>query len=584
MTNTNDGQPTLLSKAMAYQHAGDLVNAEIYFNQATEEPSLAADAHSNLGMLHVMKGDPQKAINHWSQALQIDANHLESLTNLGYSISQLGNYPKALEYLEAAYIIAPKRSDIALQIGQLRFETGDTQAAIDILEQLIRSEADNQNAYMMLAQIKASQQDFIGAEKHLTDLIDKQPKLPEPWINLAHLSEANGDINKAKELYVKAVELMPFHFLANLEYGRFLSNNGQNEKGLEFLNKAAQIQPNDWSLFVHIGNAKQELGDFEGAIIALRKAIELNPNDVGTKQNLSRILSRFVPPWHLKMLADHERNEAFDQAIRKAVTKESTVLDIGTGSGILSMMAARQGAKFVYTCEQSKYIADAAKQNIKKNGYQDKIKVFESKSTQLKQADFSDSPDIIVAEIFDAGLLGEHAIPSFRHALNHLTKPNCKIIPQSAVVKGRLIHTEKLASVNPINSISGLDLSAFDQFRVPDEYTMQHLSEISHNFCSDEFQILDVNFTKLWDPLALNQYKRYEVQVPVTSNSPIHGVAFWFDLHLDNEIILSGEPARTDNHWGQALAFFPNPLRLKQDDPFKLAICHTDTKIWFEPA
>src|SRR3569623_1665571 len=53
------------------------------------------------------------------------------------------------------------------------------------------------------------------------------------------------------------------------------------------------------------------------------------------------ILSHHVPQWHGPMLADTERNSAFEQAIARALPAGGTLLDIGAGSGLLSLLAAR---------------------------------------------------------------------------------------------------------------------------------------------------------------------------------------------------------------------------------------------------
>jgi len=571
----------LIAKAKDLQLKGDQQTAEIYLKQALEHEDSQLVAHETLGALYMNKGDVYQAVSHWEKALAIDDSNFESLCNLGYMLAQMQRTTEALSYLEKANALQPQRDDVAMQMAQIQCSLGQFENAESLLKSFIDKRTDNENVHLLMAQAKAMQSDIEGAEQSLLNLLKIKPNLPEALINLGQLAEGIGDMTKAAGHYEQAVTKVPYHFQAKLEYGRFLSNLGKLEEGLEHLISAAKIQPGDWGIHVHLGNLYQEMGEFDKAIKSYKKSLSINPNDLGVRQNLSRVLSRFVPPWHLKMLADHERNEAFVQAINKAVKEDSVVLDIGTGSGILSMMAARAGAKKVYTCEQSTYIADAAKENIKKNGYKSQIKLYAKKSTSLGDNELAEKPNIIVAEIFDAGLLGEHAVPSFRHALSQLCEPNTQVIPKSANVKGKLIHAERSASVNPMGNISGLDLSAFDQFRIPDEYVTQNLSEITHEFCSDEFDLMSVDFTKPWEPFAPGQYKWYELKVAVKSDKPVHGVAFWFNLQLDDEIELSSAPGRLDNHWGQALAFFQAPLNAKPGNTIKLPVCFHDIKIWF---
>lgn len=63
---------------------------------------------------------------------------------------------------------------------------------------------------------------------------------------------------------------------------------------------------------------------------------------------------------YVDMLNDHERNEFYRKSIQELLQKEPNmpVLDIGTGSGLLAMMAAQSGAKSVVACEMIQVISE----------------------------------------------------------------------------------------------------------------------------------------------------------------------------------------------------------------------------------
>ena len=93
-----------------------------------------------------------------------------------------------------------------------------------------------------------------------------------------------------------------------------------------------------------------------------------------------------VPFWHIPMLNDRRRNDAFERAIRAAIEKagkDALVLDIGTGSGLLSMMAARAGARKIVTCERVPVIAETAERIVAANGYDRQINVVNKGSNEL---------------------------------------------------------------------------------------------------------------------------------------------------------------------------------------------------------
>ena len=112
----------------------------------------------------------------------------------------------------------------------------------------------------------------------------------------------------------------------------------------------------------------RELGEIAAAKSAFETAATLRPLDERLVRNLRSVDQPTVPPWHFRMLADSECNDAYQRAIERAVSPNLSVLDIGTGSGLLAMMAARAGAGRVTACEVSPHIAAAARQVVADNG------------------------------------------------------------------------------------------------------------------------------------------------------------------------------------------------------------------------
>ena len=87
---------------------------------------------------------------------------------------------------------------------------------------------------------------------------------------------------------------------------------------------------------------------------------------------------------HEEMLKDQIRTNAYRNAIEGNPQdfKDKIVLDIGAGTGILSIFAARAGAKHVYAVENAE-IAFFAKEIIKNNGLSDKITVIKGKMEEV---------------------------------------------------------------------------------------------------------------------------------------------------------------------------------------------------------
>ena len=83
----------------------------------------------------------------------------------------------------------------------------------------------------------------------------------------------------------------------------------------------------------------KESGRLDEAISCLKTAIASEPDFVKARLSLFDAVNAAVPRWHIPMLQDEARNKAYFDALKLAVKDGALVLDIGTGSGLLSMMA-----------------------------------------------------------------------------------------------------------------------------------------------------------------------------------------------------------------------------------------------------
>lgn len=163
------------------------------------------------------------------------------------------------------------------------------------------------------------------------------------------------------------------------------------------------------------------------------------------------------------MLHDHERNDKYYRALKKAIDKmhernqAAHVLDIGTGTGILSMMAVSCGADSVIACEAFRPMADCAERIIESNGMIDSIQLIKKRSTDLFESDLPQRANILVAEVFDTELIGEGAIETFNHAHEHLLEKDCIVVPDSATIHIQIVESSLAWAWNMPKLIADLD-------------------------------------------------------------------------------------------------------------------------------
>lgn len=134
---------------------------------------------------------------------------------------------------------------------------------------------------------------------------------------------------------------------------------------------------------------------------------------------------------HEKLLADDDRNRAFYSALEKHVTADSVVLDIGSGTGIWAILAAKLGAKRVVAVERDPLLIGLIRALAKENGVADKIEAIASESRQVR---LSREFDIVVSEMI--GHLGfeEEIISILTDARDRLLKPGGVLIPKTVTL------------------------------------------------------------------------------------------------------------------------------------------------------
>uniref|UniRef100_A0A8D9EDN8 Protein arginine N-methyltransferase domain-containing protein n=1 Tax=Cacopsylla melanoneura TaxID=428564 RepID=A0A8D9EDN8_9HEMI len=125
------------------------------------------------------------------------------------------------------------------------------------------------------------------------------------------------------------------------------------------------------------------------------------------------------------MLNDTNRNEKFKSAIVEAIRDGyTTVLDIGTGTGLLSLYAAEHGAEFIFACDYSNTMIQIASQVIQRNQMEDRIKLIPKLSNDINiPDDIPHKVHLVVTETLDAGGIGEHILQTVKHALENLVFP-----------------------------------------------------------------------------------------------------------------------------------------------------------------
>jgi len=247
-----------------------------------------------------------------------------------------------------------------------------------------------------------------------------------------------------------------------------------------------------------------------------------------------------------EMIADRIRTATYSKALRAAICPGQVVMDIGTGPGIMAILACQLGAKHVYAIEPSEVI-QVAREIAAANHCADKIEFFECLSTKVT---VPVRADVIVSDLRGVLPLFEHHIPSIIDARRRFLAPGGTLIPRKdriwvAVVEAPKEYGEIVDSWDR-NSL-GQNLGVARR-RLLNEFRKARMSPE---------QLLTI--PELWTTLAYTTVENPDVRGvlrwTVERNGTGHGILAWFDTELAENVGFSNGPDVPETIYGAA--FFP---------------------------
>ena len=188
------------------------------------------------------------------------------------------------------------------------------------------------------------------------------------------------------------------------------------------------------------------------------------------------------------------------------------------------MLAVRAGAEQVYAIEGSPVMARIAGETLRRNGMGGRVKLLGALSTHVQvPRDIPERPTLLVSEILDSGLLGERALPTLRHATQHLLAEGGTCIPAAATVVVQAIECEwlrlqHLLSPASANAHAGFDVAGIAQLFAPEPYTCEQLQHVPHKALTGPGTAMCVQLNGSSD---LRPGKSGVVELPVTHSGTV---------------------------------------------------------------
>lgn len=346
---------------------------------------------------------------------------------------------------------------------------------------------------------------------------------------------------------------------------------------VEPLLQKLRTRPNAANEMLDLATALANRGHLEAAASVELAALDLG--DVAALHRWRRMQAKRAPANQFLLLGSDERTDAFRGALSDRVAPGDFVLEIGTGSGILAMLAAQAGAGKVITCERQPLMAEVARAIVRDNGFDEIVSVLSKSAQELQLGD--DLPgraDLLLGDLFTGSFLEAGGLQLFRQARSRLVKRDGGVIPARASLRGRLVGGSALDRLCRVGKPAGMDLRRFNLFSPPVVQILpERFAELEYQALSEIIDCFDFDFESLegFNP------RRASVAVDVTAEGSCLGFLQWLRLELSPGTHLEAGETSTVA-WSRYLHVFPNPISVEQGDRLQLQLDHdwTSFSVW----
>lgn len=261
--------------------------------------------------------------------------------------------------------------------------------------------------------------------------------------------------------------------------------------------------------------------------------------------------------YHRTLLDDPLRMDAYERALRALVRPGDMVLDLGAGTGILAMLAARRGAARVHAVE-SMAVAGLAAQLVRANGLSAQVQVHHRDLLELEPIE---PVDLVVSDFLGRFVVDDGMLPVVEAAGRWL-KPGGRFCPARLELRLAPVGDIQLWAVELFqHPCYGLDL------RPALPYALNYCY---HSQLGDEALLAPSLLYESFRPPAVPE--RFDRQLRFRMERPglLQGLAGWFAAELAPGVLLDTGPGR-ETHWGQYLFPLP-PTPVERGDELSLRL------------
>ena len=272
--------------------------------------------------------------------------------------------------------------------------------------------------------------------------------------------------------------------------------------------------------------------------------------------------------FHRTILADRLRNEAFHEALRRVIVPgQTTVADVGSGTGLLGFMAARLGAKRVYLYEHGDVLA-LSKTLARRNHIRRCVFIPEHSTHVIDP----EPVDVVVSETLGNFAYEEHLLETMRDARRFL-RSGGTVIPQRVRQYLAPVTSDRVHRELTVWSEVGYD------------FDLEPAARMSlNNLYVRSFQPSDLSAlpAQCCDEVDLRRANRSRREGRASwcceGTETVYGFALWWECELVPGIELSTSPHAARTHWEQLYLPLLEPVSTQGGDELTIKL-RSDTSL-----
>jgi protein arginine N-methyltransferase 1 len=257
------------------------------------------------------------------------------------------------------------------------------------------------------------------------------------------------------------------------------------------------------------------------------------------------------------MIADSVRQGAYLRAMKHVIRPGAVVLDLGAGTGIISLLACKLGASRVYAIEPADAIL-VARELAAHNGVADRIHFIQDDSSRVE---LPERVDVVVTDLRGVLPLFQRHLPVLADVRERFLAPGGVIVGQQDELFASIVDASELYDSRTsvwLGGLEGIDMSPVARF-VTNTPVKSYLRPEQLLAAPLRWATLDYHARTDFNVTG-------ELNWTAERSGTAHGIAVWFDAYLAEGVSFSNAPSAPTTIYGQLFLPLTRPVSIESGD------------------